>query len=151
MITSLSNARLACKLVQRASGNTGNVFLKEGRQATTWCWNTGRQNKLRSTTSALQNAQVPERWHRKSPNSNQDGFHLSALLPARGGRQRGAGESPLMEWSSTSRLSWWSPILASQRLGEANKHSSSQHNSFSHLRYTRARSARDSHRANATK
>lgn len=80
--------------------------LKEGRQATPWCWNTGRQNKLRSTTSALRNAQVLERWHKESPSSNQDGFRLLPcfLLEAGGNVEQVSHHS-------------WSGLLLADRVG----------------------------------
>lgn len=70
VITSPPNMRLTCKLVQKASGATGNVRqvilcsrpfgspreCKEGRWATPLCWDTARQSEFRPTNRYLKHA-----------------------------------------------------------------------------------------------
>lgn len=75
---------------------------------------------------------------------------LIFLLPTKGGRQCRAGESLLIKWSSTSRRSWWSPILSLQRV-RGSKQAIEQPMLFFLLQYSRAGSARDTCSANVTR
>lgn len=122
--------RSTCKRVQKASGATGNILrailcsrpfrspreCKEGRQATTLCWDTARQSQLRPTNKVPLKYSGAGLEAGEPQSSKPHDFLLFFLLPTTGGRQYGAGESLLIKWSSTSRQSWWSPILALQRL-----------------------------------
>lgn len=125
---------------------------KEGRQATTLCWDPDRQGEFRPTNRYVGNLEAPG-WRPGEPQSSrQQDFLLFFLLPAIGGRQYGAGESLLIKWSSTSRQSWWSPILALQRLW-GSKQAIKQPTLFflSPANYSRAGSARESCWANVTR